>query len=246
LTSPDLETVCWADLYPDEFERRLRDCPIAYIPFGSLEWHSHHMPYGVDTYKAQAIVERVARRYGGIVVPGIPWGSMHGSWRAGTHPGLSKETRDAFYADVFRGLVEVGFKVLVGVSGHWTSKQTGSVRVALEAVRDSGVTGLATFDGSDPYDGFPPDPDLGMDHAGARETSIFMYLFPDRVKLERLRGIDLSDLPGEECHLTCSGIQGESPLHGASEELGRRHVEKLVPLIGEAALELLRSSAAGR
>lgn len=238
----DEAVVTYADLLPAEFERRLADCPVAYVPFGSLEWHSYHMPFGVDTYKAQAIVERVARRYGGIVVPGVPWGSMHGSWRTGTHPGLSQAVRDAFYAEVFGGLVEVGFKVIVGVSGHWTSKQTASIRHALEVIsRDGRATGFATFDGADPYDGFDPDPSLGMDHAGKWETSIFMHLFPDLVRLERLQDADLTDLPGEECHLTRSGIQGDDPLAHADAERGRRHVERVVDLIGQRALALLAS-----
>lgn len=230
--------VSYNKLLPHEFERRLGECPIAYIPFGSLEWHSAHMPFGVDTMRAEAILERVAREYGGIVVPGIPWGAMHGSWRTGTHPGLSKETRDAFYAEVYAGLVEVGFRVLVGVSGHWTSKQTGSIRHALKAVcQDGRVAGFATFDGCDEFDGFDYDPDLTMDHAGECETSAFMYLFPDHVELKRLEGWDLSDLPGEECHLTRSGIQGRNPLLHASAERGARHVEKVVRLIGERARE---------
>ena len=239
---PDKTIVTYADLLPHEFRARLEACPIAYVPFGSLEWHSYHMPFGVDTYKAQAILERVAHRYGGIVVPGIPWGSMHGSWRDGTHPGLSQAVQDAFYAEVFAGLVEVGFKVIVGVSGHWTSKQTASIRHALEASSHGRqVTGFATFDGADPYDGFDPDPELGMDHAGKWETSIFMYLFPELVQMERLANVDLSDLPGEECHLTLSGIQGQNPLIHANAERGRRHVERVVTLIGEKALALLTS-----
>jgi len=234
--------VTYADLLPHEFRARLEACPIAYVPFGSLEWHSYHMPFGVDTYKAQAILERVAREYGGIVVPGIPWGSMHGCWRDGTHPGLSQAVRDAFYAEVFAGLVEVGFKVIAGVSGHWTSKQTASIRYALETIsRDGRATGFATFDGADPYDGFGPDPELGMDHAGKWETSIFMYLFRDLVRLERLADVDLNDLPGEECHLTRSGIQGENPLIHADAERGKRHVERVVTLIGEKALAMLAS-----
>lgn len=240
------ETVKYADLLPREFEARLAACPVAYVPFGSLEWHSHHMPFGVDTYKAEAILERVARRYGGIVVPGIPWGAMHGCWRAGTHPGLSQGVRDAFYAEVLQGLVDVGFQVLVGVSGHWTSKQTASVRHALEVIsRDGKATGFVTFDGADPYDGFDDDPELRMDHAGRYETSIFWYLFPEQVRLDRLQGIDLGDLPGEECHLTRSGIQGASPWLYASRAAGQRHVEKVVPLIGEMAMRLLASLRQG-
>jgi creatinine amidohydrolase len=243
MTAPT-ETVFWNDLHPAEFGRRLAEAPIAYLPLGSLEWHSHHMPYGVDTYKAEAVAALAAQRYGGIVVPGSPWGAMHGSWRTGTHPGLSQPVLEAFYTEVLEGMVEVGFRVIVAISGHWTSRQTGPVRTALECVARAGeVTGFVTFDGADPYDGFPADPDLEMDHAGVYETSIFAHLRPELVRLERLDGVNMSDLPGEECHLTASGIQGADPSRATDPERGRRHVERVVTLIGERARELLATVA---
>lgn len=236
----DEETVTWADLFPAEFERRLAAAPVAYLPVGSLEWHSHHLPYGVDTYKAQAVAERLARRCGGIVVPGSPWGAMHGVWRRGTHPGLSQPVLERFYTEVLAGLAEVGFRVIVAISGHWTSRQTQPLRVALDHVaREHAVTGFVTFDGADPYDGVEPHPDLGMDHAGAWETSIFAHLHPDRVRLERLTGVDVSDLPGEECHLTVSGIQGDDPSACTDPERGRRHVDTIVDVLADRTLALL-------
>lgn len=239
------QSVRYATMLPDEFAKRLSETPILYVPLGSLEWHSYHMPFGVDSDKAEAILVRVAQRYGGIVAPPIPYGAMHGMWRTGTHPGLSDGVRDAFYAEVLQGFVEVGFKVFACISGHWTSRQTGSMNRALEKVcADEQHAGFCLFDGADPYDGFPHDPDLLMDHAGARETSIFMYLFPERVRLERLAAIDRSDLPGDECHLTVSGIQGRDPSSAASAELGRRHVEKVVDLIGARATALLQQVTA--
>jgi len=231
----------WADLFPAEFERRLATAPIAYLPVGSLEWHSHHLPYGVDTYKAEAVAERLALRCGGIVVPATPWGAMHGSWRLGTHPGLSRPILERFYTEVMDGLAEVGFRVIVAISGHWTSRQTQPLRVALDAVsRARAVTGLVTFDGADPYDGVDAHPDLGMDHAGAWETSIFAHLQPDLVRLERLLDVDLSDLPGEECHLTASGIQGYDPSGMTDPERGRRHVDRIVDVLADRTLDLLR------
>jgi len=235
-----LPSVLYETMFPAELEERLRDCPILYIPLGSLEWHSAHLPFGVDSMKAQAICEQVAIRFGGIVAPAIPWGGMHGSWRLGTHPGLSSETRVAFYREVFEGFFEVGFRVFVVVSGHWTSKQTQSARQALNELKMTRpIASVVTFDGADPYDGFDDHPDLAMDHAGERETSIFLHLFPDLVKLDRLSAFDLSDLPGEECHLTNSGIQGRDPVEHATAEKGQRHMERIVRLIGERAVEAL-------
>lgn len=239
MTRDDLE-VRYNAILAAEFEHRLDTAPILYVPLGSLEWHSYHMPFGVDSDKAEAILIRVARKYGGIVAPAIPFGAMHGSWRTGTHPGLSDELRDAFYLEVLQGFAEVGFRVFACISGHWTSRQTRSMNRAIEHVcAGRGRAGFCLFDGSDPYDGFPADDDLAMDHAGELETSIYMHLFPERVRLDRLKAVDRTDLPGEECHLTTSGIQGNDPYVSADPEQGRRHVEKITDLIGRRAIALL-------
>lgn len=238
----NVDEVRYNRLYPEQLARHLADAPILYVPLGSIEWHSHHMPYGVDSDKAMAILERVALQYGGVVTSAIDYGAMHGSWRDGTHPGLSDEVRDDFYTEVLQGFSEIGFKVFACVSGHWTSRQTGSMNKAIAHVsRNGNCAGFCVFDGADPYDGFDHDENLLMDHAGARETSIFMHLFPERVRLSALETVDRSDLPGEECHLTRSGIQGQDPFHRADAELGRRHVDTVVRLIGERAVGLLET-----
>ncbi|MCP2261350.1 creatinine amidohydrolase [Streptoalloteichus tenebrarius] len=227
-------------LLPREFDARLAATPLAYVPVGSLEWHSAHMPYGVDTDKATAICERAARRHGGIVLPGNPWGFMQGNWRGATHPGLRVETIYQLYSDILRGLATVGFRAAIVVSGHWTTKQTIPIACALEQVRqETGLRGMVTFDGSDEDCGFDPALHLDMDHAGALETSVYGALFPENVHLDRLSELDLSDLPGRECHLTRSGIQGRDPREAADFERGRWHVDQVVELLGQAAARLL-------
>jgi creatinine amidohydrolase len=239
------EEVNYARLHPEEFDARLAEAPVAYVPIGSLEWHSHHMPYGVDTDKAVSMCEMAASRHGGIVLPGNPWGAMHGSWRGATHPGLRPETIHAMALDILRGLAEVGFRVAMVVSGHWTSRQTIPYRAALRQVTaETGLLGHVTFDGSDHLDGYPAEHGLGMDHAGALESSVYGALYPNQMRPERLVGVDLSDLPGEECHLTISGIQGRSPLTGIDYERGLRHAETMADLLGETARRLLARSDA--
>lgn len=232
------EEVEYVKLHPAEFLSRLQSFPAAYVPLGSLEWHGEHLPFGVDTIRAEAILKEVALRFGGITVPGIPWGKMDSVWRSGTHPGLSDEVRDSFYSEVIQGLVEVGFKIIVGLSGHWKSKQILSFRAGIERMSSTkGTLGFAVFDGTDPDYGLA-EAGLEMDHAGAAETSAFMYLYPELVKLERLARADLSDLPGEDCVLTVSGVQGENP-NKASQVRGKEHVDSVVEIIGKRTLELM-------
>lgn len=47
---------------------RREDCPIAYIPIGTLEWHGVHNPVGADTLQAEGIAIRCAEKGGGLVI----------------------------------------------------------------------------------------------------------------------------------------------------------------------------------
>jgi len=63
------ETVFYEELRPDEFLERVRRCPIAYLPLGTLEWHGRHLPLGADGLQARGVFELLARRVGGVVMP---------------------------------------------------------------------------------------------------------------------------------------------------------------------------------
>ncbi|MHA1255309.1 MAG: creatininase family protein, partial [Promethearchaeota archaeon] len=42
------EKVLYIELTPQEFQERLLEAPIAYLPLGTLEWHGRHLPLGAD------------------------------------------------------------------------------------------------------------------------------------------------------------------------------------------------------
>lgn len=56
-------------MLPHELEEAVTAFPVAYVPFGSLEWHGKHLALGNDTLKAKGILEHTARKFGGVVVP---------------------------------------------------------------------------------------------------------------------------------------------------------------------------------
>ena len=61
--------VRYAELLPHEFEVRLRERPVGYLPLGTLEWHGPQSPLGADFTQADAILARAAASFGGIVLP---------------------------------------------------------------------------------------------------------------------------------------------------------------------------------
>ena len=62
--------------FPSEVEVMLKEHPIAYVPFGALEWHGDHMVLGVDSIKAEEICRRSAEITGGILFPCVNYGAF--------------------------------------------------------------------------------------------------------------------------------------------------------------------------
>src|SRR5512135_2632894 len=61
-------------LRPHQVVERRRQCPVAYIPLGNLEWHGPHNPLGADTLQAEGLAILCARKGGGLVFPPLYYG----------------------------------------------------------------------------------------------------------------------------------------------------------------------------
>ncbi len=225
-------TVRYEEMLPHEFEEALREFPVAYAPFGSLEWHGVHLALGNDTLKAHGILMRVAEKYGGVVVPHTYWGHM-GHWRPGCHPGLRPEVTDELFIDIFKGLVEVGFRVVIAVTGHDVDEQVASLNKAAEAISAEGKAAGHAMMEADLNEG---DPEVGMDHASHWETSYLMSIRPELVDMRKLAAVMT---PEDEVDWEKHGMGGRNPLKYASRELGERAINKMVDAIGRKAQELL-------
>ena len=171
-----------------------------------------------------------AEKYGGVVAPHTYWGHM-GHWKPGCHPGLPADMVDGLFTAIFKGLVTVGFKVVIGVTGHDVKEQVDSLQRAVDAISADGhATGFAMMEGS-LYD-LPGDE---MDHAAHWETSILMYLRPDLVEMDKIKHEELSTKEGAQE----AGIWGRDPRTDASRELGEKMVNRIADNIGKKAQELL-------
>jgi creatinine amidohydrolase len=58
-----LESPLWGryeNLRPAQIDAIRAQTPLAYLPWGALEWHSYHAPIGLDGIKAQELCEALA------------------------------------------------------------------------------------------------------------------------------------------------------------------------------------------
>lgn len=235
-------------LRPAEVKSRQAQCSIAYLPFGSLEWHGVQNPLGTDGLKAHAICCEAALRFGGVVLPtlflgilgqGRGWGPQ--GWSGYTVPALDPSGMEEIIYRVARSLVANDWRVLVGVTGHDIPEQRNAVHNGIQrACVGTEAKGFGVTEGENWEGGSSME--FCMDHAGAWETSTMMHAHPDRVDLNELErqmrdcgrmDVDPIEQGGPE------GIIGRNPLKHASPELGKRIIEFCAERIGKKAVEVL-------
>jgi creatinine amidohydrolase len=228
------EKVHYSELLPHEFEERLKQKPIAYLPLGTLEWHCYHLPLGSDAIQSEGLMVACAHEIGGIVLPPIhlgpdrallddngrpyygmdtlpekePLRQMIGScyW---VSPGFFKSLLDAILFQIKR----VGFQA-VFADGHGPSRWSW-VRDIPEREERFGLKLFGvTKDIEDEWK-------YQIDHAALNETSIMLALRPELV--------DISRLP-EDPSIPPERILGEDPRKAASN-LGNEYLSSAVEIV---------------
>lgn len=170
----------YTDLRPHELTERLESFPVAIAPWGALEWHGPHLPFGLDGLVAEAFSEQLAARAGAVLLPTtyLPLTTLP---HTQSIPFRAEVVRAA-WEDLFLGLGAAGFQLVCLVSGHYAhGHEIVLAEVAERVTRERGPRVLA---------GTPlallGDPSL-LDHAGLWETSQLLATRPELVDLNALR-----------------------------------------------------------
>ncbi len=245
------ERVLYQELTPSEFTKRIEKCPVAYLPLGTLEWHSTHLPLGSDGLQSLGFFERLAAEAGGIVMPMLFIGpdgydtlingkeyygmdcasvfSEQGNYEIqqlkGSAYWVPDSTFDIMMNGIMKQLSRAGFKVVIahghGPSTNYIGSKAGEFKEKYNLV-------VMNCWGND-----TDDLCLMCDHAGANETSIMMYLHPELVKMENLPS-DMAVWP--------LGMLGKDPRIHASRKHGKDiidfEIRKMKAIIEEELLKL--------
>lgn len=213
----------YAELRPDALAIIRRKTPVAFLPWGALEWHGPHLPLGIDGTIAEAVAERVARRVGGVLLP-TTW------WPAAAIPSADTlavrgETIQALWDDIFASLAQAGWHIVVVISGVYSPGQDLALMAAAQrAIAEHHLLALVV----------PPlalvDEEM-LDRAGLWESSLLMAIRPDQVALDALGAAPLRP--------ATSGVVGRDPRGTASASIGTRALALAVDRIANATTQLL-------
>ena len=221
----------YEEMRPGEINKVLRECPLAYLVWGSHEWHGVHNPIGLDTLKAYHMALEACTVTGGVVLPPVycgyqtmkPWARFHHTFE------FSKELVRQFVYEHLENLYDEGFKAVVVLMGHYGGKHVETVKAAVEQFKEKHryVRVLAITD----YEPAGWVDVKGGDHAGKNETSLMMWFRPELVDLTRLPDGALN-ADREGCTPTAKEATRE---HG--QMLTRVFVEQVAPKIKSMVAE---------
>lgn len=207
-----IDTPTWgryAELRPERIESIVAQTPVAYVPWGALEWHGPHLPFGLDGFTAEAVAEHAVRRTGGVLLPTTWWPITPLPHRFSLS--INSEIVQALWDGIFAELARAGFRVVVVLSGHYAQGHELVLMDAAEhAIAAHGLLVLAV----------PPlalvDEEM-LDHAAHWETAVLMALRPHLVDLDAL---------------------GPAPLHPHTSAVLGQDPRRATPSQGQAALSL--------
>jgi creatinine amidohydrolase len=171
---------------PAELDALIKKCPLAYIAWGSHEWHGLQNPVGLDTLKAYAMAQELCKITGGVVLPPVYCGhwtmKMNGGFRHTFE--FSRELVVQFVFEHLANMADQGIKLAVILMGHYGQRHVEAVK---EGVRRFGEKNalprvLAMAD-------YEPAASVGVkagDHGGKHETSLMKHFRPDLVDISLL------------------------------------------------------------
>jgi creatinine amidohydrolase len=198
-----------AELVPDDLESLLSRPAAVILPVGTIEWHSHHLPLGLDGLVAEAAAERTASLSGAVLAPTVWWAV--GGLRFPYTFRLQTDPVEKVLGDALLEYARMGFESITVLNGHYgVEHSAASRRAATRVMASAPVTALVVAD-------YEMLTGLGAraDHAGRWETSLLWAARPELLREDVLHS-----------KRELAGTQGADPRLGSRDE-------------GEGGLQLL-------
>ncbi len=245
----------YEDLTGPEIANAVSASSILLLPVGAVEQHGPHLPLSVDHViaheTATAIVEECGDELDIWQLPTISISkSNEHAWSAGTLS-LSPDTLLAMLRDISRSISATDAERLVLLNGH--GGNTSHLETALRELRyEFGLKTFLMHPFLPPaYGGASTENELGMGiHGGLDETSVFMHLRPDQVRLDKATR-RVPEALAENTHVKFGGSVSFGWLSndfnpdgyigdptGATAERGKQLFEHSVAVLSEAMREV--------
>ncbi len=167
------------DLSWVEVKEHLKKRQDILLPFGSVEEHGYHLPLSTDGDIVQAICEGISKKTGILLAP-IVWYGVSNTTKAYTGTTMVEpDTLKAYAKDILESLKNSGFKMVYITSGHYSNTHINAIKEGADEVDIS--TRFLDFSSID----FSNILETKPFHACEAETSLMMYLHPEKVDIKK-------------------------------------------------------------
>ncbi len=150
------------------------------LPIGSVEEHGYHLPLSTDGDIAYAIGKKLSEDIGVVVAP-VVWYGVSNTTKLYTGTTMvTFDTLKSYLRDILFSMSGNGFSRVYIISGHLSNSQICAINEAAREVDglDPYLLDFSKIDISDILDTRPF-------HACEAETSLMLYLKPDKVDMEK-------------------------------------------------------------
>jgi creatinine amidohydrolase len=177
----------YARLSWPEMNRAIEKQKLVILPTGSTEQHGPHLPVEVDAFLVESVCLEVGRRIPDkvLVLPPISYGlNLHHIDFPGTIH-IEAETFIAFCLNITKSVAYHGFEKIVIVNGHGSNSPLVDL-VARKTVLATGSLCAAVGYFSLAVSAFNEVKESEIiAHADELETSLYLHLAPERVRMDR-------------------------------------------------------------
>ncbi len=193
--------------WPEYLEEAKKKNTPVFIPVGTMEYHSAHLPLGTDTQVAYHILERIEQKHEIIIAPPVWYGCSSYAVKGpdGNSIDMDGTVLNSFMYNIYMSLLRSGFRRIYTVLTHQTEDFNPTETACLDASRRAffkymeesrGMCWWGDNETHKRFEGVPspsitvcpmyPPRDPDEDHAGVQETSILWALRPDLIRTEKI------------------------------------------------------------
>lgn len=209
MTNSEVAWGCLERLRPDQIQHIRTQSPIAYLPWGAIEWHSYHDPVGLDGIQAHGQCTALAQATGGVVLPPLYVGTdtIKTGFPFGETIEHAASTVETLALEFMHQLTEERWSIVVIVTGHCGAGHTDALERAVNRFNANLAQPRALLIPS-----FAPiQEEYPSNHAARGETSFQLLFDPEPVDLSRLPSDRVATLEDD-------GVWGHDPREATAGE----------------------------
>jgi len=180
----------WEELTYRDIEKMDKNKTVVILPIGCIEVHGPHLPLGTDTITIYYVALKAAERESAVVLPPLYYAYVPENRNFNGTISLRSDTFLNLLEDILDEISRQGFKKFLILNGHGGNRRPLSLFLRKMLEKNKRIELYILNQPWGPIMDFINEikETRVVEHAGEIETSMMLYLTPNLVKLDRVKG----------------------------------------------------------